>query len=443
MELPGKLIFGGCFERGIWKMYNHDVLSIMKSVVGMIALLLQYALLPVCIYHFVVSMFGWVKRKEVSADDFKPVNKFAIVVAAHNEEAVVGNIVRNLNAIDYPKELYDVFVIADNCTDSTARIAREYGAQVFERFNNVKKGKGFALEWFFAKLFKMEKQYNAISVFDADNLVSPNYLKEMNKHLCMGHKVIQGYLDSKNPMDSLVSGSYSITYWLNNRLFQLARYYAGLCCAIGGTGFVVSADVLKEIGWGATSLTEDLEFTLKLVLKGQRVYWSHEVRVYDEKPLTMAQSWKQRKRWMQGQSDCACRYTADLFKKAVKERNLVAFDSMLYVIQPLIIVISGIGLLMNLLKFMVFFNLNDLFTAESIWGFSMLLFTTYISIVFILAEGKFTFKVALFYLIFPFYNLTWIPIIIQGFINRNETEWSHTLHTRAIDINEIKELERA
>lgn len=423
-------------------MFMHDVLDILKAVISTIAQLLQYALLPVCIYHFIISMFGWVKRKAPDSGSYEAKNRFAIVVAAHNEEMVVGNIVRNLETVDYPRELFDIFVIADNCTDDTAKVARENGALVFERFDNVKKGKGFALEWFFAKLFKMEKQYDAISVFDADNLVSPNYLKEMNMHLCMGHKVIQGYLDSKNPMDSVIAGSYSITYWLNNRLFQLARYYIGLCCAIGGTGFVVSTDILKEIGWGATSLTEDLEFTLKLVLKGQRVYWSHEVRVYDEKPLTMAQSWKQRKRWMQGQADCACRYYKDLVVKAVKDRDLVAFDSSLYVIQPLIIVISGIGLLLNALKFLVFFDFNGLFSTESIWGFAIMLITTYFSIVFIMAEGKFSLKVAWFYLIFPFYNLTWIPIIIQGFMSKNNTEWSHTLHTRAIDIKDIKSIKK-
>lgn len=424
-------------------MYELDVMDIMKAVVNIAALLFQYALLPVCIYQLVISMFGWIRRKEVSADEFKPEKKFAIVVAAHNEEAVVGNIVRNLSSIDYPKENYDVFVIADNCTDGTANVARENGAQVFERFDNVKRGKGFALEWFFAKLFKMEKKYDAVTVFDADNLVSDNFLKEMNKHLCMGHKVIQGYLDSKNPMDSVISGSYSIAYWLSNRLFQLARYYAGLCCAAGGTGFVVSTELLQDIGWGATCLTEDLEFSLKLVLKGERIYWAHDVHVYDEKPLTLKQSWKQRTRWMQGQADCTCRFFGKLMRKAVKDRDMVAFDIAMYLIQPLVIVLSGVGMLINILDFALFLDVDKLISSQTIWIIAMVFFCTYISVVFLIVEGKFTFKVLGLFLLFPAYSLTWIPIIIQGFINRNETEWSHTKHTRSIDINEIKELERA
>jgi len=418
-------------------------IEMLRPYFNVIIATLQYLLFPLALYHLVISVFGWVKRKDKPASEFKPVNRFAIVIAAHNEERVIGNIVRNLKELNYPKDLYDIFVIADNCDDNTARIARENGAVVYERFNQVKKGKGYALEWMFEKIFRMNKKYDAICVFDADNLVSRNFLLEMNKHLCMGHKVIQGYLDSKNPRDSLVAGSNSITFWINNRLFQLARYYLGLSCAIGGTGFVVSTDLLKDIGWGATSLTEDLEFTVKLVLKGHKVYWSHEAVVYDEKPITMAQSWRQRRRWMQGQADCAERYFKKLLVKAFKDKSLVAFDMALYLIQPVIIVISGMGFIANILRFFLFFNLEDFMKAGSLESGLVMFIVTYISIIVIFAEGKITrknLKIIAYFLVFPLYNLTWIPIIIQGFKDRKKKEWTHTLHTRSMDITELEEL---
>jgi cellulose synthase/poly-beta-1,6-N-acetylglucosamine synthase-like glycosyltransferase len=383
------------------------------------------------------------KRKEDSVDKFAPVNRFAILVAAHNEQVVIGNIVRNLKGIDYPKDMYDIFVIADNCSDNTAQIARDNGAIAFERFDKVKKGKGFALEWMFEKVFKMDKQYDAIAIFDADNLASKNYLRVMNRHLCKGHKVIQGYLDSKNPFDYTISGCHSLTYWITNRSYQLARHYIGLCCSLGGTGFVLSMDVLKEIGWGATSLTEDLEFTLKLVLLGKKVYWAHDVSVYDEKPLTLKQSWNQRRRWMQGHSDCACRYFPKLFKKAVVDRDIVAFDTALYSIQPFIVVFGGVISILNLVRALITIDIDRILTLNTLWAFLLLTLTTYISVVFVLIDGKFNFKILWPLIIFPLYSLTWIPIIIQGFIHRNDKEWSHTLHTRAIEITDINGLERA
>ena len=196
------------------------------------------------------------------------------MVAAHNEEAVIANIVKNLKKINYPKHMYDIFVIADNCEDKTAEIARNLGVKVCERFDNDKKGKGYSLEWMFKRIFEMEVKYDAISVLDADNLVSSNYLMEMNKHLCLGHKVVQGYLDSKNPNDTWISGNNSIAFWVSNRLIQLPRYYLGLSCYLGGTGFIIATSVLKEIGWGANSLVEDLgiffktDFTRKKSLLG-------------------------------------------------------------------------------------------------------------------------------------------------------------------------------
>jgi len=418
------------FEIGNW----HTI----KSIVDVVVFVLQYALFPVFLYHFVISIFGWVKRKEVDAEMFAPKNRFALLVAAHNEELVIGNIVRSLKNLDYPSELYDIYVIADNCNDNTAKIARESGAIVYERFDNKKRGKGFALQWMFRKLFAMEKSYDAVCVFDADNLVSPGFLKEMNKQLLRGYEVVQGYLDSKNPFDSLISSCYAITYWLNNRLFQLPRYYLGLSCAIGGTGFTVSTRVLKEIGWDATCLTEDLEFTIKLVLAGKKVYWAHNAVVYDEKPITLAQSWKQRKRWMQGQADCACRYMKKLLVKFMRDKDMVAFDCAIYLIQPLILVISGFGAIANFLRLILFTNISQIISINGFVSALSLIVTTYIGIIFVFMEGRVNIKIIWYYILFPFYNFTWIPIIIQGFIDKDQKEWSHTLHTRSIDLADMK-----
>jgi len=421
---------------------NYNGLNMIEVFFNALVSAAQFMLFPVFVYHFIISMFGWVKKKETDPDLFKAEKRFAIFVAAHNEETVIGNIVRNLMSLDYPKELYDVYVIADNCTDNTAAISRENGAKVLERFDKVKKGKGYALEWAFEKMFKMDKKYDAVCVFDADNLVSANFLKVMNKHLCIGHDVIQGYLDSKNPYDTIISGSYAITYWINNRLFQLARYYLGLSCAIGGTGFVVSTDVLKKIGWGATCLTEDLEFTMKLALNGKKVYWSDEVAVYDEKPLTLRQSWRQRKRWMQGQADCLCRYFLLLLLKAIKDRSMVAFDCAMYLVQPVIIVFGGIGLIINFFRFLLFFDFSTMLETGTLGSMLVLIVTTYYSAIFIYLEGRLSPRIVGYLILFPFYNLTWIPIIIQGFRDRHDTEWCHTLHTRALDIKDIGKLER-
>ncbi|HEX9060458.1 MAG TPA: glycosyltransferase family 2 protein, partial [Clostridia bacterium] len=180
--------------------------SLFGNLPSSTLLVLQFLLMLIFAYYFVISIFGWVKRKEISADKFELDKRFAMIVAAHNEEAVIGNIVRNLKRLKYPKDKYDVYVIADNCDDNTAGIARSEGAIVYERFDNVKKGKGYSLQWMFAKLFKLDKKYDAFCIFDADNLASSNFLMEMNKHLHMGNKVVQAYLDSKNPGDSWISG---------------------------------------------------------------------------------------------------------------------------------------------------------------------------------------------------------------------------------------------
>ena len=299
-------------------------------------------------YYLILGLFGFFRNKEKK--NYDPKNKFALIIAAHNEEVVIGNLIESMLKLDYPKEMYDIFVIADNCTDNTAKIARGYNVNVCERNVSDKRGKGYALEWMFDKLFKMEEQYDAIAIFDADNLVHKNFLKEMNSKMLQGYKVVQGYIDSKNPNDSWIAAAYSIAFWTQNRMFQLARANVGFSNQIGGTGFAIETDTLRELGWGATCLTEDLEFTCKLVLNGEKVGWAHDAIIYDEKPLKLAQSWSQRKRWMQGFTDVASRYFFKLLKKSIVERKFYMFDCALYVLQPFITLLLGVSALLTILQ---------------------------------------------------------------------------------------------
>jgi cellulose synthase/poly-beta-1,6-N-acetylglucosamine synthase-like glycosyltransferase len=422
----------------------HNNWGLIKYILNLGFFVAEIGLWGIFIYYSVISIFGWFKRKEPLASQFPLKTKFAVLIAAHNEETVISGVVDSLKRVNYPQSLYEIFIIADNCTDNTAKVARGLGVKVFERFDPVKKGKGYSLEWMFKNLFNLKTKYDAICILDADNLVSANFFSEMNKHLCMGHKVIQGYLDSKNPHDTWVSGNYSIAYWISNRLFQLPRHYLGLNCALGGTGFVMSTAVLSEIGWGATCLTEDLEFSMKLVLKGMRVSWAHEAVTYDEKPLRMSQSWRQRTRWMQGHSDCARRFAKKLFVKAFHDHDMVSFDAALYLIQPFLLVINGVGMLFGAIQFCTKMIIHYHMTINIYtWVYiAVIAFLTYGNIVFVIAERKFTSKIAAYFLIFPFYSLTWIPIIIQGFLNRNQHDWVHTAHTRAIDIADVERLEK-
>ena len=248
------------------------------------------------LYQFVISITSLIKFKEKPMLTDKK-HRFIIVLPANNEESVIANLIKSLQMQDYEKSLYDIYVIADNCTDGTANVARENGAIVYERFDENKKTKGYALNWFLDIMKDKKDYYDALLVFDADNVVDKNFLNVMNKKLCQGEVLVQGYRDIKNPTDTWVSGGYAIFYWTMNRLYHLARYNMGLSPLINGTAFMVKWDILIDEGWNTKTLTEDIEFALINISKGVKLGWAKDAIVYDEQPLTFKQSWKQRERW--------------------------------------------------------------------------------------------------------------------------------------------------
>lgn len=396
-------------------------------------------------YYIFISIFAWIPKKELPDISDKE-HKFALIVAAHNEESVIKYMVESLYKLDYNPEKYKVFVIADNCTDKTAEIAKDAGATVFERFNENLRGKGHALEWMFEKIYALDEEFDSICIFDADNVVSRNFLREINKQHNKGFKVVQGNIESKNPYDSWISTAYSVSFWMIGKMFQQARYNINLTCQLSGTGFSIDIDLLKKLGWGATCLTEDMEFTAKLALNGYKVGWAHNAYVFDEKPLYLKQSWRQRKRWMQGHADVASRFTRQLLKRAITKHDMSALDCAVYLMQPLKILALGVITIVGWLQavfpdgqigfFQIYylFGGNFLFYVLSIFSFLYIPFTvTY-------EKREFNFQLFLCYITYWLYSLTWIPIAVQGIIHKNDKEWVHTEHVRTIDINEIEEV---
>ena len=254
------------------------------------------------------------------------------IIPAHNEEMVVANLIESLKNQIYDKNLYDIYVIADNCTDKTAEVARNAGAIVYERFDPSKKTKGYALQWFLKQKIEEDAPYDAFCVFDADNIVDKNFIKNMNKKLCQGEDVVQGYRDIKNPTDSWVSAGYAIFYWTMHRFYHLARYNIGLSPLMNGTGFMVKFDVIKPQGWNTKTLTEDIEFSLKRIIEGKKLGWARDAIVYDEQPVGFKQSWTQRSRWTVGHMQCLKEYTKPLAEAVVKNKTVMNFDGLLYML---------------------------------------------------------------------------------------------------------------
>ncbi|NLN47556.1 MAG: glycosyltransferase family 2 protein [Clostridiales bacterium] len=414
----------------------------LKSMTAIVFTAIQVLFICFGLYYFFMSIFGLLEKLNVkSYRGCLPEKKFAIFIPAYNEEEVIGNIVENLICLNYPRQLFDVYVIADNCTDKTVQIASDKGAKVLIRKDNKNRGKGHALKWAFNEIiFKKYTDYDAIVVFDADNLVSKNFLREMNNKLCEGYKVLQGYIDSKNPEDSWVTASYSIAFWAANRLFQCSRWNLGLSCEIGGTGFCVDTGILKDVGWEATCLVEDLEFTINLILNGIKVGWAHDAVVYDEKPITLSQSWSQRCRWMQGFADVNSRYFIKLIKKGIKEKNVVYLDCALYTLQPYLILLGGLMILVPILNVYMFDNemfiltlkiFPNFFKVYSVMQLSLIPLSLYI-------DNKLSYKLLLYYPTYLLYCITWIPIAIEGILMMKDKEWIHTRHTRTLSIHELE-----
>lgn len=392
------------------------------------------------LYQLIVSFCSLVKLKDKPLIDDRD-HKFMAILPAHNEEHVIGNLIESLKNQDYPQDLIDIYVIADNCTDNTAQVAKDAGAIVYERFDSTRKTKGYALQWFLKQKIEENADYDAFFIFDADNIVDKNFTKNMNKKLCQGEDVVQGYRDIKNPTDNWITGGYALFYWMMHRLYHLSRYNLGLSALLNGTGFMVRFDVIKPDGWNTETLTEDIEFSLKRIIAGSKVGWATDAIVYDEQPTGFKQSWSQRSRWTVGHIQCMQKYTGRLINGIKEHKDLKSIDGFLYIIGSIPMFITTLALL----AINMFIYLADQMTgAELLLNYAMYIVPTFflpiLLAVFIMKlDGRPIKPMIKQILCYPIFMATWLAINFKCLFKR-ETTWEKIEHNRDIKITDVNKV---
>lgn len=389
------------------------------------------------LYQLIVSICSLVKLKDKPILEDKQ-NRFMAIIPAHNEENVIGNLVESLIKQNYPQDLVDIYVIADNCTDRTAEIAKKAGAIVYERIDNEHKTKGHALKWFLDKKIEENAPYDAFCIFDADNIVHEDFIKNMNKKLCQGEDVVQGYRDIKNPTDSWISAGYALFYWTMNRFYHLARYNLGLSPLINGTGFIVKFDVIKPTGWDTKTLTEDIEFSLKRIIAGKKLGWATDAIVYDEQPIGFKQSWSQRSRWTVGHMQCIQNYTKDLATATKEHKTLMNFDGLLYIVGSIPMFVLTLVLLG--INFIMYIG-NGITTWELVENILRYLIPTFLlpigtAILIMLLDRKPIKPMWKGLLCYPLFLGSWLLINFKCLFKR-DTSWEKIEHARDIKINDV------
>ncbi len=376
-------------------------------------------------------------------------NKFGVVISARNEENVIGHLLESVKRQDYPQELIKIFLIADNCTDNTAEVGRKYGATVLERNNKELVGKGYALDFLFKKLIAEQDDCDAYIVFDADNLVDKNFVKEMNINFNRGYKALTSYRNSKNYATNWISAGYSLWFLREARYLNHARMRVGTSCAISGTGFCISKDIIVgNDGWPYHLLTEDIEFSVDMAVRGEMIGYSDGSIVYDEQPETFKQSWNQRLRWSKGFYQVFGKYGGKLFKGVFKgkfacyDMLMTVFPALMFTILSLLCCIGEV-----VFGFTMFLDSKvwfDLFKFCAV----PLLFYVCVTYMLIFVVGFITQmsewdaidcpenKIVKYLFTFPIFMLTYAPIAIAALFKK--VEWTPIQHSVVKSIDDVE-----
>ena len=386
---------------------------------------LLFALVNLYGLYFVVIGLNFF-RKAKSYPSAREVHKFAVLIPARNEEAVIRQCVESLEKLDYPREAYEIFVLANNCTDQTVAEARKTHAVVLEYNDNIHK-KGDVLHQAFHDLH--DEDFEAYVLFDADNTVDPHFLSEMNKVLDAGHPACQGFREGKNPGTSYISSSHSIYMLLVDLFYNHSRSVLGMNSIITGTGFMVSKELLDEYGgWNTSTLTEDIEFTVQNSLSGHHIAYAPEAVFYDEQVVTLSQSLTQRSRWAKGVKQVFQKKGWATIKAIFRDEGKNAFDSLMMMTGTYMGNISLVLPLITLFLLRFFNVLSAVSFHFSLGNLLLIILPPTLLALFITLYFKKSLKTyGKGILMFWFFVLTWIPVNLYALFS-NSMDWKEIKH---------------
>lgn len=400
-------------------------------------------------YQIVYILITW-RRGVVKLPKAQKNHRYAFFIAAHNEESVIANLVQSIKGQKYPQELLDVFVVADACTDETAETARKAGAIVYERNDLARKGKSWVLDYGFDKILnEYPDTYEAFFVFDADNLLSPTYVEEMNKAFDAGYLVSTSYRNSKNFDSSWISSAYALWFLREAKFLNNSRMLMGTGCAISGSGWMVSTRIIQGMhGWDFHTLTEDIQFSTFCAANGIRIAYA-PAEFFDEQPLTLAASWTQRMRWTKGFYQVFFSYIGDLFH-GIGQKRFSSYDMLMTIAPGMILTLIAVFvnctyLLLGSLGRGYFATSNELsmcigslimtFGSMYVVFFILAIITTISEHSHIHCRPERRWRIFTNLFTFPLFMMTYIPITVAALFKK--VEWVPTKHTVTITMQDM------
>jgi cellulose synthase/poly-beta-1,6-N-acetylglucosamine synthase-like glycosyltransferase len=258
--------------------------------------------------------------------------RFNVLVPAHNEELFLPRLLASLRTQSYPADRYRVTVIADNCTDGTATVARAVGVDVLERVDAERRGKGHAIGWAIERLDLPAT--DALVIVDGDSTVRPDFLEQLNLQMERGDEVIQCYNGVANPGQSWFTRLMNVSRTIANEILHPAKRKLGLSSHLMGNGMCFSSRLIQSLGWGAFTVGEDWEYYARLVLSGTPVGYCRDARVYHQESVNLRQASAQRLRWSGGRLQVLRQFGGALFLQGLKRRDLMCLDASLPLVFP-------------------------------------------------------------------------------------------------------------